>query len=72
MRALTSAGQLDRYICVEPHGPWGFLDAANKLFRRSGKSADYISRVGGRPEWFDKAAIATVKSGSGQAGHNAI
>lgn len=64
--ALAAAGQLDRYVCVEPHGPWGFLDAVNELFRRSGKSASDITRVGGRPEWFDKAGIATYKSGEGQ------
>ncbi|MGA2727212.1 MAG: hypothetical protein ABSE96_05330 [Terracidiphilus sp.] len=64
--ALAAAGHLDRYICVEPHGPWGFLDAVNELFRRSGKSANDIKRVGGRPEWFDKAAIATDKSCGGQ------
>jgi len=64
--ALATAGKLDRYICVEPQGPWGFLDAVNELFRRSGKSASDIKHVGGRPEWFDKAAIATDKSGEGQ------
>jgi len=64
--SLAAAGQLDRYICVEPHGLWGFLDAVNELFRRSGKSANDIKRVGGRPEWFDKAAIATDKSCGGQ------
>jgi len=64
--ALAAEGQLDRYICVEPHGPWGFLDAVNELFRRSGKSANDIKHVGGRPEWFDKSAIASGKSGEGQ------
>jgi hypothetical protein len=64
--ALATAGKLDRYICVEPQGPWGFLDAVNELFRRSGKSASDIKHVGGRPEWFDKAAIAADKSGEGQ------
>ena len=56
---------MDRYICVEPQGPWGFLDAVNELFRRSGKSASDIKQVGGRPEWFDKVAIATEKSSPG-------
>jgi hypothetical protein len=51
--ALSAAGKLDRYICVEPTGPWGFLNAVNELFRRSRKSAYNIKRVGGRPEWFD-------------------
>lgn len=27
------------HISVEPEGSWGFLDAVNGLFRRSGKSA---------------------------------
>jgi hypothetical protein len=60
--ALITAGKLDRYICVEPQGSWGFLDAVNELFRRSGKSASDIKQVGGRPEWFDKAAIATERT----------
>jgi len=58
--ALTTAGMLDRYICVEPQGPWGFLNALIELFRRSGRSANDIKRVGGMPEWFDRAAIASV------------
>jgi len=57
--ALTTAGKLDRYISVEPQGPWGFLNAVNELFRRSGKSSNDIMRIGGRPEWFDRAAITT-------------
>lgn len=63
--ALAAAGKLDRHIRVEPHGPWGFLNAVNEMFRRSGKSANDIKRVGGRPDWFDKAAIATGKSREG-------
>jgi hypothetical protein len=63
--ALVAAGRLDRYICVEPQGPWGFLDAVNDLFRRSGKSASDIKHVGGRPEWFDKVATAAEKSSPG-------
>ena len=55
--ALDTAGQLGRYISVEPQGPWGFLDAVNELFRRSGKSANDIKHVGGRAEWFDRAVI---------------
>ena len=57
--ALEVAGTLDRYIRVEPKGPWGFLDAVNELFRRSGKTDADIKRVGGRPEWFDRAFIAS-------------
>ena len=30
--ALAEAGKLDRYLPVEPTGPWGFLDAVNELF----------------------------------------
>jgi hypothetical protein len=55
--ALAAAAKLDRYISVEPQGPWGFLDAVNELFRRTGKSATDVKRVNGRPEWFDRAAI---------------
>jgi hypothetical protein len=62
--ALTTAGKLDRYICVKPQGAWGFLDAVNELFRRSGKSASDIKQVGARLEWFDKAAIATEQTSS--------
>jgi hypothetical protein len=62
--ALVAAGKLDRYICVEPKGPWGFLNAVNELFRRSGKSANDIKSVGGRPEWFDKVAIAAEQASS--------
>jgi hypothetical protein len=60
--ALAADGKLDRYICAEPVGPWGFLNAVNELFRRSGKSADDIERAGGRPEWFDRVAIAEGKT----------
>ncbi|SRR6266567_2466823 len=56
--ALSAAGKLGRYIRVEPQGPWGFLDAVNELFRRSGKLAADVKHVHGRPEWFDRAAIA--------------
>ena len=62
--ALAAAGKLDRYICVEPTGPWGFVNAVNELFRRSGKSANNIKHVGGRPEWFDIAAIAGEQASS--------
>jgi hypothetical protein len=56
-QALAAAGKLDRYISVEPQGPWGFLDAVNELFRRSRKSATDVKHVNGRPEWFDRTAI---------------
>jgi hypothetical protein len=59
---------LDRYICVEPIGPWGFVNAVNELFRRSGKSANNIKHVGGRPEWFDIAAIAEPSPHQSAAG----
>lgn len=55
--ALAAAGNLDRHICVDPQGPWGFVDAVQELFRRSGKSVDDIERAGGNPKWFDKTAI---------------
>jgi hypothetical protein len=55
--ALEAAGKLDRYICVDPEGPWGFVDAIQELFRRSGKSADDIECAGGRPEWFDRVRL---------------
>ena len=56
--ALTAAGRLDRYIAVDPQGAWGFLDAVNELFRRTGVTADDLERIGARPEWFDPAALA--------------
>lgn len=58
--ALVAAGKLDRYIPVEPTGPWGFLDAVNELFRRTGKTDADIRKAGGRPEWFDRAALLPV------------
>ncbi len=57
--ALAAAGRLDRYICVESPGPWGFLNAVNELFRRSGISTDDIEMAGGKAEWFDRVAIST-------------
>jgi len=54
--ALVAAGKLDRYISVDPTGPWGFLNAVKELFRRSGKTADDVELAGGRPEWFDRTA----------------
>lgn len=51
---LAAAGQLDRYISVEPQGPWGFLDAVNDLFRRTGITIDALRNAGARPEWFDR------------------
>lgn len=56
--AVAAAGKLDRYIPVEPQGPWGFLDAVNELFRCTRKTADDLKRVGARREWFDPVAIA--------------
>ena len=58
--ALAAAGKLDRYIPVEPTGPWGFLDAVNELFLRSGKTAADIRHAGGRPEWFDRLTITSA------------
>jgi hypothetical protein len=57
--ALAAAGKLDRYIAVEPQGAWGFVDAVNELFRRSGKMAADVRSVGGRPEWFDRNVLAS-------------
>jgi hypothetical protein len=57
--ALTTAGQLDRYIAVDPQGPWGFLDALQELFHRTGTNAMDLERVGARPEWFDRTALCT-------------
>jgi hypothetical protein len=59
--ALAAAGKLDRYIHVNPQGPWGFLDAINELFMRTGITAEDIECAGGFQEWFDKAAIASVR-----------
>jgi hypothetical protein len=55
--AIGAAGKLDRYIPVDPVGPWGFLDAINELFRRTGKTAADIRHAGGRPEWFWRSAL---------------
>jgi hypothetical protein len=58
--ALTAAGKLDRYISVEPTGPWGFLDAVNELFRRTRKSGADIRHCGGRTEWFDRSTFLST------------
>jgi hypothetical protein len=58
--ALAAAGKLDRYIPVEPQGPWGFLDAVNELFRQTRITADDLRNVAARPEWFDQAFIAGI------------
>ena len=55
--ALAAAGKLNRYIPVEPTGPWGFLDAVNELFHRTGKISADIIQAGGRTEWFDRSAL---------------
>jgi hypothetical protein len=55
--ALEAAGKLDRYIPVDPQGPWGFLDAVNELFRRTAITADVLITTGARPEWFDPASL---------------
>ena len=55
--ALAAAGKLDRYIPVEPFGPWGFLDAINELFERTAKTDADIKQAGGRLEWFDRNAL---------------
>lgn len=56
--ALTAAGQLDRYIEVNPQGPWGFLDGIHEVFRRTGITNADLERVGARAEWFDAATLA--------------
>ena len=58
--ALSAAGKLDRYLPVEPQGPWGFLDAVNELFRHTRVTADDLRNVGARPEWFDRSAFASL------------
>jgi len=55
--ALAAAGQLDRYISVEPIGLWGFLDAVNELFLLTGKTSADIRHAGGRPEWFNRGVL---------------
>ena len=55
--SLKAAGMLDRYIEVDPEGPWGFLDAINELFRRTRITSATLERVGARPEWFDRNAL---------------
>jgi hypothetical protein len=55
--ALASAGKLDRYLPVDPQGAWGFLDAVNELFLRTGITRAALDRIGARPEWFDRTAL---------------
>jgi hypothetical protein len=60
--ALAAAGKLDRYIPVDPLGPWGFFDAVGELFRRSGTTAADLERVAARPAWFDRDAALSRRS----------
>ena len=55
--ALNAAGKLERYIPVDPQGPWGFLDAVNELFVRTGITRTAFDQIGARPEWFDRAYL---------------
>lgn len=55
---LLVAGQLDRYIPVDPTGPWGFLEAINELFLRTGMTADTLRAANVRPEWFNRAFLS--------------
>ena len=55
--ALETSGELDRYIPVDPHGPWGFLDAVNELFVRTEITRAAFDRIGARPEWFDRSVF---------------
>ena len=56
--ALHAAGKLDRYIPVDPQGPWSFLDAVNELFLRTGVSRSDFDRIGARPQWFDRSFLS--------------
>lgn len=56
-QALAAAGMLDRYIPVDPYGPWSFLDAVNELFLKTGVTRSDFDRIGARPEWFDRTVL---------------
>ena len=51
---LVNAGVQDRYIRVEPHGPWGFLDAIHKLFTLTGVDSKVLAEAGINPNWFER------------------
>jgi len=55
--ALSSADKLDHYIPVDPQGPWGFLDAVNELFLRTGTTRAALDRIGAHLSWFDRTAL---------------
>ena len=59
LAALSAAGKLDRYIPVEAQGPWGFLEAVNKLFHAARITADDLIRVHARPEWFNTSMFSS-------------
>ena len=59
LAALAAAGKLDRYIPVDHTGAWGFLDAVNELFHRTGITAADIRHANARPEWFDRSYLAS-------------
>jgi len=51
---LVEAGVQDRYIRVEPHGTWGFLDAIHKLFALTSVDSKVLWAAGINPKWFEK------------------
>jgi hypothetical protein len=55
--ALKAAGRLDHYIPVDPQGPWGFLDAVNDVFLRTGITCAAFDRIGALPEWFNRSVL---------------
>jgi hypothetical protein len=57
--ALHVQDKMNRYVRVEPFGPWAFLDSVNELFKRTGVDDQKIKRVGGNPDWFKKETILT-------------
>jgi len=51
---LRAAGLENRYIQVEPRGPWAFADACKKLFALTGVDAERLISVGAKMEWFER------------------
>lgn len=52
MSKLKEFNLVDRYIPVDPKGPWAFAYAVNKLFARTGVGDNELKRVGAKIGWF--------------------
>lgn len=52
MHPIKDAGLSDRYIPVDPKGPWGFTEALFRLFAKASIGEKEIAAAGGKIGWF--------------------